>query len=108
MQPAARRVPVVFLLLERLLDVFDDARGRLQVAKDGGISNAQLMTDLLGLGVALKLSMISRMGFLVREADVEAVMDHTPRSAAAASSFDERGVIRAAGKSLFASKRENV
>ena len=38
MQPAARRVPVVFLLLERLLDVFDDAGGRLQVAKDGGIS----------------------------------------------------------------------
>ena len=35
------------------------------------------------------------MGFLVREADVDAVMDHIP-SAAAASFIDERGVIRAA------------
>jgi hypothetical protein len=64
------------------------------------------MTVLFGLGVALKLSMISRIGFRVCDADVEAVIDQGVFSSSSqrgrASSFEEdaRGISRAFSRSL--------
>jgi|TARA_B110000483_G_scaffold169226_2_gene200122 hypothetical protein len=69
------------------------------------------MTVFPGLGVALKLSMISRIGFRVCDADVEAVIDQVFSSSQRrrASSFEEdvRGISRASPFSRSLSSGRN-
>ena len=85
--------------------------GGCKCPKTEGSPNAQLMTVFPGLGVALKLSMISRIGFRVCDADVEAVIDQVFSSSQRrrASSFEEdvRGISRASPFSRSLSSGRN-
>ena len=98
-KPELGAYPLFFFSLNMSRTCSTTPGGGCKCPKTEGSPNAQLMTVFPGLGIALKLSMISRIGFRVCDADVEAVIDQVFSSSQrrCASSFEEdvRGISRA-------------